>query len=265
MAGPAGFFAGGGAAAAASAGALATAGAFTADVIGGALGGGSGSGWSHLGSGLGSLAGGIYGNRSSARQAQLNRDFQQYMSDTAHQREVKDLKKAGLNPILSANSGASTPGGATAAQWDVGTPAVGSALQARINKAQTQQMSALARTTKLAGDREIAQKLNLNTQTGLYAQNTATARQTEQLVKQQTGLALANKQTAIEQAKQAGMQTSIMKGMFPGNLHEATLWSGNFGAARRYADIISGGKGAGGVIDTLNPLKIWNAIIKRGK
>ncbi len=34
------------------------------------------------------------------------RDWQKSMSDTSHQREVKDLKKAGLNPVLSANSGA---------------------------------------------------------------------------------------------------------------------------------------------------------------
>lgn len=52
----------------------------------------------------------------SADQAQLNRDWQEKMSNTAHQREVADLISAGLNPILSAlnGNGASTPSGASA-------------------------------------------------------------------------------------------------------------------------------------------------------
>lgn len=51
----------------------------------------------------------------SAAEAQKNREFQQYNSDTAHQREVKDLIKAGLNPVLSSKyGGASSPAGNSA-------------------------------------------------------------------------------------------------------------------------------------------------------
>ena len=65
-------------------------------------------------------------NVANAKEAALNRQFQhdeaaaqrewtQYNSNTAHQRQITDLRLAGLNPILSANlGGAATAAGASA-------------------------------------------------------------------------------------------------------------------------------------------------------
>lgn len=65
--------------------------------------------FAEIASGLGSVA----SSAIDAWSAHQQQKFQQHMSDTAHQREVRDLRAAGLNPILSATggSGASTPSG----------------------------------------------------------------------------------------------------------------------------------------------------------
>lgn len=105
-------------------------------------------------SGAASLFGGRSANVASAREAQRNRDFQLMMSNTAHQREIIDLRKAGLNPILSANKGASTGSGSMAPQHDPVTPAVHSAQAGRRLAAELQLIT--EQTGKTAEERNNA-------------------------------------------------------------------------------------------------------------
>lgn len=100
--------------------------------------------------GAASLLGGASANRSNAKQAAQNRAFQADMSNTAHQREVHDLKLAGLNPILSATggSGASTPSGSVAQMQDALTPAVSTALQTKRLHADLKQLEAQTALTR---------------------------------------------------------------------------------------------------------------------
>lgn len=83
-----------------------------------------------------SLIGGERRNRAAHAAALEQMGFQERMSSTAHQREVEDLRAAGLNPILSVNKGASSPAGAMPTVEDTITPAIHSGLEVSLAGAE---------------------------------------------------------------------------------------------------------------------------------
>lgn len=177
------------------------------------------------------IGGWLYNATGAAASAEQNYEYQKEAMQNRHQWQVADLRKAGLNPILSANSGAATGGmggtGSPAADLNLNPLSyINSAIDAMNRLAQNDAIEAGIEKTKADTDVSKAQGRYLTAQeknaiADTALKNISTAAQSMDLDFWKSNPSAYNVRMGNKAMPYVGGLTGVLSSLFPANSNSA--------------------------------------------